>query len=275
MKRRILFIISVVITALGLTAFAINSNTLVSKECEVKIVDSPLDQKDTTRKYFTYELAEKKTIAIDLELAYLVRGDYNRPISLEKLRKAKTLGDIIPYYPTTWITNYTLTEIQVVSNSKDVIATSLNDVLSIEQINLLSSSDLADEIFISVKFITENDVSKKIENREMNVSFTVIPEIEAAFIGGYEQLIAYLIENSNDKISASSKDQFEPSTILFVVSENGEIEDVDLIKTTGNAEIDILLVELISNMPKWKPAENATGSKVEQQFVFNFGMFGC
>jgi hypothetical protein len=36
-----------------------------------------------------------------------------------------------------------------------------------------------------------------------------------------------------------------------------------------------MLLDLIKNMPKWKPAINTNGVKVKQDFVFSVGAGGC
>ena len=50
-------------------------------------------------------------------------------------------------------------------------------------------------------------------------------------------------------------------------------KDITKLETT---KTDKLLLEVINGMPKWKPAENAKGVKVKQDFEFIGGfMVGC
>jgi len=88
-------------------------------------------------------------------------------------------------------------------------------------------------------------------------------------------MIAYLQENSSDKIAAKKLNYLPQSSISFVVNEQGETENVLLTQSSNDAEIDQLLIELIKKMPKWKPAKNANGLNVKQEFVFNVGQGGC
>lgn len=273
MKKRALIITTIVIT-IGLTAFGIHKRQFDVESCDVKVEYALLAQTDPVMNYFNFYQPEVSA-SVNRDLFYMVRGRYERPTTKDQLGKATILSDFIPNYPSSWISDYTSVEIIANHNGKKMIAVSQNDVLNYEQKNLLSTIDLADDILINVNYKSQNCITKHADNRQMIVSMTVIPEKEAEYIGGYNQMINYLRENSSDEITGHNLEVFQPSSILFTVNEKGEVDNVILNKTTGNAEVDKFLVELIGNMPNWDPAENSNGLAVKQQFEFNLGLDGC
>ena len=65
------------------------------------------------------------------------------------------------------------------------------------------------------------------------------------------------------------------STIYFVINEAGKVENTLLTQSSGDTEIDEILLQLLSKMPKWTPAKNAEGKTVKQKFALKIGMYGC
>jgi len=119
-------------------------------------------------------------------------------------------------------------------------------------------------------------ITHELEESEKNVSLTVIPEIEAEYIGGYEKMIAYLKENCNDKIALVSGKVTQPLVVSFLIDKKGKAGKVKFIKKSENIEVNNLLIDLIENMPKWNVAKNFEGESVSQQFSFRVGgMDGC
>jgi TonB family protein len=156
-------------------------------------------------------------------------------------------------------------------------AVSPNDALSTEQKNILNTVDPGTGITINVTYKSKNAVTDNIVNSTMSVSMMIVPEIEAEYIGGYQQLKKYLKENVISKISEAKTWQLQDANaiVLFTVDEDGEIVNTKISKTSGDAKTDKLLVDAINKMPKWKPAENSKGIKVKQEFEFSVGNSGC
>lgn len=272
-KRTI--IIGTVITIVGLTAFScgnkqqdMNTNDLISQT----ISDN---QTGTGNEYLGNGFLDKNAPPVDQELVYLVRGRYDRSTTQERLKKAESIHDIISDYPGTMITDYTSVEVFVTSEGRKMNAVSPTHILTQEQKDLFASADLATDVEIDVKYKNINAATNAVDNRQMKVSMTVVPEIEAEYSGGYDKMIAWLIENSSDDISAINRELLQQTSVLFTINEDGTLGNVKLSNTTGDTEIDKSLVELIRNMPKWKPAENPKGFFVEQEFEFTVGQDGC
>ena len=135
-------------------------------------------------------------------------------------------------------------------------------------------ADLGTDVVIDVTYKQVNAITDNLDIRKMHISYTVIPEIEAEYLGGYEQMKKYLKETAINKISETDYEKLR-AAVRFTVNEQGEIANAQVSKTSGNQNTDKLLVEAINKMPKWKPAENSKGIKVKQEFIFNVGSGGC
>lgn len=259
MKSRVI-IISVLIIAIGGVSFGfVNKQHMVEK--------TNLDKEFASIK-------EVKQPKVNPDLSYLVKGRYSRPITIEKIQKAKLVSDLIEGYPNNWITSYISVEISTSCKNVKVNAESLNDVLSTEQKEMLNKANIGTDIVIIVKHNTKNAITNALVKSEMNVSLTVIPEIEAIYVGGYKSMIGYLKENSSTKIASISTKKIQFASLKFIVNKNGKAGSVMLMKTSGNTEVDNLLVDLIANMPKWIPAQNSKGATVNQEFEFTIGSRG-
>ena len=61
----------------------------------------------------------------------------------------------------------------------------------------------------------------------------------------------------------------------FTVNEEGEIVDAKISTPSKDPKIDQLLLDALSKMPKWIPAEDSKGLKVKQEFTFRTINNGC
>ena len=210
------------------------------------------------------------------DIPYDVRGTYNRPIVKEKLNKAKTLSDINPGYPSSWISREFSVVLMATCNGIVMEAESPNDTLSNEQISILKMADIGTDIVVDIKYNPKNSIIDDLDIRVINFTYSVVPEIEAEYFGGYELLKQYLKENAIDKISEPIAKQIQLATVRFTINEQGQIIDALISKSSEDEKTDKILLQAIREMPKWKPAENSNGIKVKQEFIFTVGnIVGC
>ena len=231
-------------------------------------------QDDTNnKKWYTEGVSTNSSFT--QELYFEVRGNYAHSVKKEKLNEAKLINDIIPGYPENWISQYISVEMLATRNGNSMKANGLNNILSPEQKNILHSTELGTKIEIIVNYKSKNPATEKIENCMVNFSLMVIPEIEAEYVGGYQQLAKHIKENIINKISDNTPQQYHSGIVLFTIDENGEITDTRISKSSGDLNTDKFLIKSVNKMPKWKPAENSNGIKVKQEFLFSFGNRGC
>lgn len=218
------------------------------------------------------------------DLAYRVRGKFERSMMTEEFRQtntksgienAKLISDIVTEYPFNWISDYSSVEIATTKNGREIKEVGPNEVLTLKQQQLIKSVDINSYLAVTVKYKTKNSTTDILETREMNVSVAIVPEVKASYAGGYDEMIKYLKENSLKQIVSKNFSHLPQPTVSFAVNELGETENVKLISTSRDKDIDKLFVYLIKKMPKWEPAKNGDGLPVKQEFVLTVGQNGC
>ncbi len=214
-------------------------------------------------------------IAFSQDLQFAVKGKYTRGVSKEKLHMANMLSDIRSGYPSSWVNDYTSTEITVTSKGKVIKAYGLNETLSAEQQSLLQTADMGSDIIVDIGYIYLNPVTQFPDIRKIHFVETVVPDVEAQFPGGHDQLTIYVAQNAIDKIPDNLTKEIPRAIISFTVSETGEVMNAKISNSSKHPEIDNLLLQAIMRMPMWKPAENAMGVRISQEFEFIVGKEGC
>jgi len=194
------------------------------------------------------------------------------PISLtkEKLEEARTLIDLNAKYKSSWIREYVSVEILTNYKGKLRKAVGENEVLSQEQKDIMNLADLGSDISVIVQYVPENNL-KHNDIQEIRFSLSVDPENEAIFPGGRQQLRQYLKEQAIDKIPGGRFENYDLATIKFTIDEKGQVIDPQIFWPFKDEKTDELLLNAICNMPDWKPAEYANGTKVKQEFVLTVG----
>ncbi|MBL7900430.1 MAG: energy transducer TonB [Bacteroidia bacterium] len=202
------------------------------------------------------------------ELKFNVHGKYTRPVHKQTLSSAKTLVDLVSGYPSSWIDEYTSVEITGTCGGKTIKAGGKNETLNAEQQKVLNTLDLCSDVVIHVKYRSKSS-SGLMEDKKINVRLTLIPDVEAEYLGGTEELNKFIKENAINKIPEATSKKITGAIVKFTVNENGQVGDLQMTRTTGDTSIDQLLMQTLSNMPNWKPAQNADGTKVKQDFEFS------
>lgn len=215
---------------------------------------------------------------------YAYPGGRPSDVTKQTLKSAKFIGEIIADYPTLYyssIIDYLSVEISVTASGEILTAKHRSDTLSIEQKNILMLADMSSDVNIKIKF-QYKDPSDSIRGggnrfKEMKHSILIVPETEAEYPGGYEQITNYLKEHVSDKIiPASPPEKLGIVTVSFTINENGDVTDSKIEKSSGDVKVDKLLLDAINKMPKWKAAENEKGMKIKQTFKISFPrMGGC
>lgn len=205
------------------------------------------------------------------ELAFSLHGNYKKAITRESLLAAKSMNDLLPGYPSNWITSYNSVEIEVKRQDGTYRASGSNEQLSPDQIALLKTAELNSTVLVDIKYNYQNTLSGELEKNKIHALFTVIPESEAHYKGGQEELYHYLKVNCTDKITDQDAKLLRRTKVEFIVNEEGEIREAKLTESTGNTSVDKLLLEAVNGMPSWQAAEDATGKKVKQHFLLDFG----
>ena len=178
------------------------------------------------------------------------------------------------------IMEYVSIEISTMCNGKIVSSQNKNNTLTTEQKNNLMIADLGADITIKIKFkykyqtLEFPDDANKIYEAKYTV--TIVPETEALYPGGFKQFSNYINENVINKTNRQlTFRKFQQLIAKFTITEEGKIINAKITNSSADLKTDKLLLDAINKMPKWKPAENAKGTKVKQEFVLPLGGSGC
>ena len=205
-------------------------------------------------------------------------------IKKEKLNEAKLMFDIIPNFPQNYyskLIDYVSVEISACNGGKTLTAISKNEVLTPEQKNILNNTDFGTDINVNIKFSYKNPANDAYGGggriKEIKpLGVTVVPETEAEFSGGNNSAVQYfrniLITNNSDSATIQ---KINFTTLNITVNEEGEISNAKIFRSSGDAKIDNLFLEAARNMPRWKPAKDAKGTKVKQDFKISLKNTGC
>lgn len=196
-------------------------------------------------------------------------------ITKEKLNEAHTLIDLNANYKSSWVKKYLSVEVLTCYQGKERKAVSKNNTLSQEQKNNIKMADMGTDVSVRVQYMPDNTLTHN-NIKEMNFSFSVTPENEAKYIGGQQQLKKYLKDSAIDKIPNGSFKGYDLAAIKFTINEDGKVIDAHIFQpmlrsSSKDKKTDELLLETISNMPSWKPAEYVNGLKTKQTFVLTVG----
>lgn len=212
------------------------------------------------------------------EIGYTVFGTQTNPysvpgyslITLDSLEEAKTLSDIHALYRSSWVARYIGVEIATTCQGVVKKAAGKNDILTPAQLDILKTADGDCSIKVEVDYIPENNLTHN-PPRKMDFSLKMAPIYEAKFPGGYEQLQAYIKQNTLDKMSKAKFGLLELAKVRFQINEAGQVVNAQIIESSEDEAIDTILLEAICSMPEWSPAKNREGLKIMQEFEFSIG----
>lgn len=105
-------------------------------------------------------------------------------------------------------------------------------------------------------------------------SLTEAVATDAAFVGGGDSLVSYLKGGILPQIQPGIG-WLKPPVVHFTLNKGGDATDVTLAGTSGQAELDARLLQVINDMPHWNPAKDASGGAMEQAFAFRVVQAGC
>ena len=144
-----------------------------------------------------------------------------------------------------------------------------------EQKALLRRSDFGDYYEIVINHQRTDYISGETIHKRINIGLTVVPDVQAEFPHGYEELMRYFNEKGGDYLSSVDFDNFNSLSIKFTVDHEGKTRNVSLNRESGLPDVDEYVMKLVEEMPSWIPAKDEYGNMVGQEFELVFGWPGC
>ena len=215
---------------------------------------------------------------VDLRIAYDVNSRFYHTITKESLLEAETIHDILPTTKLLPMDSYYNVTVQVYSEScqKGTPRMAHSGELSDTQKELLRSLNYGSNFYISAR---ERSLEASIgcqSSDSLIYYISVIPHKQANYSEGKDELISYLDKNSHNVLVDLQQGQLQPGKLHFVVTADGEVENVRLSSSSGFELIDNRMIELMKDLPgSWDVALDKKGEKVNQELVLSFGMIGC
>ena len=202
---------------------------------------------------------------------YYVHRRPSKTIAPGQLRDAKSLADIIEYYPGSWIESYDSVMIFTTSKDKQQKAFGKSAKLTSDQMEILSTADMSSIIDVYLKYKVKNTVTNELENSEMSLKYQVRPETEATYPDGADGLQKYLRNSTKDEVAQLDSKIGFLALVYFSIDEEGRPVDIEISESSEYKGVDVLLKKVLRDMPIWSPAKNADGNAVKQKFEFAFG----
>ena len=215
---------------------------------------------------------------VELKFPFDINSRFSNTITKEGLKDAQTIHDLLPTTKLLPMNSYYNVSIQAYSEQCQMGIPQIghDGKLSYAQKELLQSLDYGSNFYISAR---EKSLYPSIgcqSNDSLIYYITVVPHKQAFYSEGKEELISYLEENSQNVWVDLQSGQLKPGKIHFVVTGEGNIEEVRLSSSSGFESIDNKMINLIQNLHgKWNGALDAKGEKVDEELVLSFGMIGC
>lgn len=268
MKKHIL-IFSIILTALGLTAFGINSWDSQEPVREKAIFDTT---------FVMNSVAPEKVVFNNPTNFLLDIGTRFSPIKKEELATVKSIYDIFDAEELKGMVALKSLNIFVFKHGGflNISEIGYSDTLTEAQLKLIQSLDYSSNFSIRADFQKANGITGALENNYADPHLTIVPEKQVEYSYGKSVLLDYLRKNNEEAIALVQKNTLRPAKLFFTVTKKGNIENIRLDNHSGYPEIDKKMMELIFNTSgTWKPAENKHGEKVNQELVISFGAMGC
>jgi hypothetical protein len=271
--KKSMVLLSTVIGALSLTAFVFINH---SYDQGMVITATAHNEKDSVRIKTELSCCDNilppSRAEIREPFVYEIGSRFIATVTKKQIEKATNVHDLLPTNAD-WST-FPVERLNV-TLERDTKQTEIGPDMTLTdaQLALLMSASYSDNFSL-----VANGKQVRHDRRLHDLVYyiSVVPEKEAAYAHGKDNLMAYLKEKSKEVIANVDGEKLQPGQISFTVSTQGTITDVALVQTSGYIGIDIIMIELLNNAPgSWEPAENGKGEKIEQTFTFFYGRIGC
>ena len=221
---------------------------------------------------FTYWNLHNTNAYVDLGIN--IDSRFDATISKSDLHKASSIVDIVPKKADWENISFQSVLVSVLQGDDEIHESGELKELNQSQLGLLRSTEYSTDFYIKARGKEIHQSTGRIEDYVYYL--TIIPEIEASYSKGNDQLINYLEENIKAHTSTIDQIELKSGRVRFTVNKSGSVENVLLDATSGYKKIDDLLMELIGDTPgEWIPASDLDGSKVDQELVLFYGRQGC
>lgn len=166
-------------------------------------------------------------------------------------------------------------EISAFCNGVRTVEKGKNLDITSNQKEMLKRADMGMVINIFISFTPKESVGMSGDDKMITgvIGTKVVSAVEAKYPGGFGALSSYL----NKEMVRKMKFEDIPDYVNFMVDEEGQVNDVNVMRLQGDqvSTIDLFIEEVFLKMPNWYPAQTISGDHVKQEFTIPFLGKGC
>ncbi len=186
------------------------------------------------------------------------------------ISRVKTITDLDSTFKTSWISEYEWMKVIATVHGHQVSTQSNNDTLTIEQLELIQQADLGTDIKVWVYYLPENNLIDN-ERKYLDFVFEVLPEKDAEFPHGEAQLQQYIDNHISQNIPCGTFVNYDLAIVHFQIDTAGKICELLIDQSSKDQKTDQMILDMLSNMPTWTPAEYHDGTLANQDQVLLVG----
>lgn len=226
----------------------------------------------------TPESKVEKTIDEPILEFFYDYGPRFKEITKAEIIKATLVSDFFSEEQLQRVVSYEDVKLIIIKNERqtNIQEYSKGESLNEAQRKLLLSLDYSDNFNLRIDYKQYNLETGELEVRFHSPHLTIVPEKQAEYVNGKEELLKLLIEGSKEEKAIAQELKLRPARLRFTVTKKGKIANVEIGNHSDCKVLDDKMIELLQNLPgEWRPAENGNGKKIDQVLVVSYGLGGC
>jgi len=210
------------------------------------------------------------------ELKFDLMRVNQKVVNQTTLVDAKSLKDINPGYPSSWINFYISVEIIATCNGVLKKIESKNEHLNTAQRDILSNADLGTNVSFNIKYNPKNSHNDMSVVKDIHFSYAILPPAEAKFPGGQEAMKTYIQNFIESKLPGVIDNDPLTTRVYFSINPEGKVSNINISEASNDIRFDQYLIQALYALPAWEAAQDSEGKKIMQEFNFVFSnQVGC
>ena len=219
---------------------------------------------------FMYSLSYSQD-SLTYELTYEVnRSSPTVMISPEQFNEIERYTELDIHFKSEWIGKFISADITVIVNGKQKVLKANDHYITEELKSAIADADSGEKVKVSYQYIPKSGPNVK-DTRKDGFSFAILPEQDASFPGGIDNMNKYFSDAKINKVTSDDIDIYNLAAIKFTVNDNGDIVNPHVVSKSKHNYVDSLLLNAICDMPSWNPAKYDDGTRIAQDFVLTVG----
>jgi len=208
-------------------------------------------------KILVKELSNAKKIVFSVISFYDV--DIDTKLKRSDINEANFFHELCDDYPFAKIDSITLTSVVVTKNTERLFLNAPSNIITDEIRKAINDLEYFDKFFFYIEFNSKDNVKDGFIE-----SFIIMPEKEAIFRNGTQNLIQYFEKKTVGELDIKKWKRNRSFSANFSVSTEGEIVDIESRSDLKDKELDSFFMNMLIKMPDWSPALDINGNPVKQ-----------